>query len=99
MTAKARPPSISAESFLSTKKAGITSRQFRRIVSAALADLIPHVDDPLPADIRKAHGFPDIRTALEHVHFPSAADDLTKLNSRQSPYHRRLILKNFFCWN
>jgi ATP-dependent DNA helicase RecG len=76
--------------------AGITSRQFRRIVSAALSELTPSVDDPLPVDIRKAHGFPDIRTALEHVHFPSAEDDLTKLNSRRSPYHRRLIFEEFF---
>ena len=76
--------------------AGITSRQFRRIVSAALSDLAKDVDDPLPADIRKAHSFPDIRTALEHIHFPSAEDDLVKLNSRQSPYHRRLIFEEFF---
>ena len=76
--------------------AGITSRQFRRIVSAALADLTKDVDDPLPADIRKAHSFPDVRTALEHIHFPSAEDDLAKLNSRQSAYHRRLIFEEFF---
>jgi ATP-dependent DNA helicase RecG len=76
--------------------AGITSRQFRRIVSAALSDLAKDVDDPLPADIRKTHSFPDIRTALEHIHFPSAEDDLVKLNSRQSPYHRRLIFEEFF---
>src|ERR1051326_1680680 len=36
--------------------AGITSRQYRRIVSAALADLIKEVDDPLPPEIREAHG-------------------------------------------
>jgi len=76
--------------------AGITSRQFRRIVSAALADLTKQVDDPLPEDIRKAHSFPDIRTALEHIHFPSPEDDLARLNSRQSPYHRRLIFEEFF---
>jgi ATP-dependent DNA helicase RecG len=76
--------------------AGITSRQFRRIVSAALGDLTKQVDDPLPEDIRKAHSFPDIRTALEHIHFPSPEDDLAKLNSRQSPYHRRLIFEEFF---
>lgn len=76
--------------------AGITSRQFRRIVSAALADLAKDVDDPLPADILKTHGFPDIRTSLERIHFPKAEDDLAKLNSRQSPYHRRLIFEEFF---
>jgi ATP-dependent DNA helicase RecG len=76
--------------------AGITSRQFRRIVSAAIGDLAKEIEDPLPVEIRKAHGFPDIRTALERVHFPQEDDDLAKLNSRRSPYHRRLIFEEFF---
>jgi ATP-dependent DNA helicase RecG len=76
--------------------AGITSRQFRRIVSGALTDLAKEIDDPLPADIREANGFPDIRTCLERVHFPEPSDDLAKLNQRQSPYHRRLIFEEFF---
>ena len=76
--------------------AGLTSRQLRRIVSAAIADLAPHLDDPLPESIRLAHGFPDIRTCLERIHFPSSADDLGALNRRASPYHRRLIFEEFF---
>jgi ATP-dependent DNA helicase RecG len=75
---------------------GITSRQFRRIVSSALSDLARTIDDPLPTDIREEYGFPDIRTSLEHVHFPTAEDDLEQLNRRQSPYHRRLIFEEFF---
>src|SRR6266850_2230660 len=76
--------------------AGITSRQLRRIIAAALSDLEKEIDDPLPEDIRAAHGFPDIRTSLGRVHFPEAGDDLTQLNLRQSPYHRRLIFEEFF---
>ncbi len=76
--------------------AGITSRQFRRTVAGALSDLTKSIEDPLPAEIRKAQGFPDIRTSLERVHFPEAGDDLSQLNQRQSPYHRRLIFEEFF---
>jgi ATP-dependent DNA helicase RecG len=76
--------------------AGITSRQLRRIIAGALSDLANEIDDPLPPDIRKAHGFPDIRTSLQRIHFPEAEDDLAKLNQRQSPYHRRLIFEEFF---
>ena len=76
--------------------AGITSRQLRRIISGALTDLGREIDDPLPADIRRANGFPDIRTCLQRVHFPEPSDDLAKLNQRQSPYHRRLIFEEFF---
>ncbi|PYS04534.1 MAG: ATP-dependent DNA helicase RecG [Acidobacteria bacterium] len=76
--------------------AGITSRQFRRTIAGALSDLTKSIEDPLPAEIRKAHCFPDIRTSLERVHFPEAGDDLSQLNQRQSPYHRRLIFEEFF---
>jgi ATP-dependent DNA helicase RecG len=76
--------------------AGITSRQFRRIVWAALSELAADIEDPLPPDIRNAHALPDIRTSLHHIHFPDAADDFAKLNQRQSPYHRRLIFEELF---
>src|SRR5215467_2956172 len=37
--------------------AGITSRQLRRIMAAALADLANEINDPLPDDILESHGF------------------------------------------
>src|SRR5438128_731875 len=73
------------------ESAGITSRQFRRLIAAALHDLAPDIGDPLPDEIRLAHKFPDLRTCLNHVHFPDANDDLDQLNQRRSPYHRRMI--------
>src|SRR5437667_1378845 len=76
--------------------AGITSRQLRHIIAAALADLSKDVNDPLPEEILKAHGFPDLRTCLERVHFPERDAELTKLNQRRSPYHQRLIFDEFF---
>src|SRR5213596_1014325 len=75
---------------------GITSRQLRHIIAAALADLAKDINDPLPEEILKAHGFPDLRTCLERVHFPERDDELTMLNQRRSPYHRRLIFEEFF---
>src|SRR5712691_109186 len=76
--------------------AGITSRQLRHIIAAALGDLANDIDDPLPDEILKAHGFPDLKTCLERVHFPEQKDDLNDLNQRRSPYHRRLIFEEFF---
>ena len=75
---------------------GMTSRQLRHIMAAALADLAKDINDPLPEQICRAHGFPDLRACLESVHFPAQQDDLTKLNQRRSPYHRRLIFEEFF---
>jgi ATP-dependent DNA helicase RecG len=76
--------------------AGIKSRQFRRIIASALVDLEKSIDDPLPLDIRSAHGFPEIRTCFERIHFPSPEDDLQALHARESPYHRRFIFEEFF---
>ena len=75
---------------------GLTSRQQRRIVAAAIADLEKSIDDPLPERIRSAHAFPDIRTCLERIHFPSKDDDVAVLNRRESAYHRRMIFEEFF---
>ena len=75
---------------------GITSRQMRRIIAAALADLAKDVPDPLPDEIRRAQRFPDLRECLERVHFPQRDDSLELLNERRSPYHRRLIFEEFF---
>ncbi len=76
--------------------AGITSRQLRRIVWAALADLAQDIEDPLPEEIRTANGFPDLGTSLRRIHFPEPPDDLALLNNRDSAYHRRFIFEEFF---
>jgi ATP-dependent DNA helicase RecG len=75
---------------------GMTSRQLRRIIAAALADLVNPLDDPIPPGIRNEHGFPDLRTCLERIHFPAAGDNVDDLNRRESPAHRRLIFEEFF---
>jgi ATP-dependent DNA helicase RecG len=75
---------------------GITSRQMRRIIAAVLADLTKDVPDPMPDEILRAHGFPDLRVCLEHVHFPAKEDNLEQFNQRRSPFHRRLIFEEFF---
>jgi ATP-dependent DNA helicase RecG len=76
--------------------AGITSRQLRRVIAGALADLAEDAGDPLPEAIRKSYGFPGLRTCLDRIHFPAKDDDLIQLNQRRSPYHRRLIFEEFF---
>ena len=75
---------------------GMTSRQLRRITWAALADLVSPLDDPIPPALRSEHGFPDLRSCLQRIHFPVAGDDIGELNRRASPSHRRLIFEEFF---
>src|SRR5438874_759826 len=54
---------------------GITSRQLRHIIAAALADSAKDINDPLPEEILEAHGLPDLRTCLERV-LKEIVDDL-----------------------
>jgi ATP-dependent DNA helicase RecG len=75
---------------------GITSRQMRRIIAVVLTDLTKDVPDPLPDEILRAHGFPDLRLCLERIHFPAKDDNLEQFNQRRSPFHRRLIFEEFF---
>jgi ATP-dependent DNA helicase RecG len=75
---------------------GMTSRQLRRILWSALADLANPLDDPIPAAIRSEHNFPDLSTCLQHIHFPAPGDNIDDLNRRASPPHRRLIFEEFF---
>jgi ATP-dependent DNA helicase RecG len=76
------------------RNGGTTSRQLRRIIAAALGD--SPLDDPIPPAIRDEHGFPDLRTCLQRIHFPAAGDNVHDLNRRESPPHRRLIFEEFF---
>jgi ATP-dependent DNA helicase RecG len=75
---------------------GMTSRQLRRIITSALADLANPLDDPIPPAIRAEQGFPDLRNCLERIHFPVSGDNVADLNHRASPAHRRLIFEEFF---
>jgi ATP-dependent DNA helicase RecG len=75
---------------------GMTSRQLRRIVWAALSDLVSPLEDPIPPAIRSAQGFPELRDCLQRIHFPAAQDNIDDLNRRASPAHRRLIFEEFF---
>ena len=75
---------------------GMTSRQLRRIVSSSLSDLADPLEDPIPSAIRNEHGFPDLRSCLQQIHFPAARENVAGLNNRASPAHRRLIFEEFF---
>ena len=71
-------------------------RRLRRLVKQCL----PAIDacrDPLPEDARLDAGFPGLAETLRELHAPTLREDveadkdsLSDLNSRRSPYHRRL---------
>ena len=49
---------------------GLTQRLMRTILKRVVDYWADRVEDPIPAWIREAYGFPDLPTALKQVHFP-----------------------------
>lgn len=74
----------------------LTPKVQRALVHQALSRLPDGLDDPLPADLRRARGLPDRREAFWAVHFPDEAADLAALAACRTPAQERLILEEFF---
>ncbi len=73
----------------------VTARVFRGLLHRVLEALEP-VPDPLPGDIVRRMKFPDLWSAIRHLHFPPPEADLRLLNAFRSPAQTRLIFEEFF---
>jgi len=67
----------------------LTPRVLRGIEYQLLTDALPHVEDPLPPELRQAHRLENRRFALKSIHFPAAEDDLLRA-------YRRFVFDEFF---
>lgn len=74
----------------------LTSRWFRRIIHAALANLTPELREPIPAIVRSHMGLVSPREALWKVHWPDPGESLENLQSSRTPAHLRLIFEELF---
>ncbi len=54
---------------------GLGQRQLRKLVAAALRHYGKHVQETLPEELRKEHGFPAAPTALRALHFPKSLEE------------------------
>ena len=73
----------------------------RRWVHEALARLARDdagLPDPLPAEVRRAHGFPARPEALRVAHVPPDGMSLDALNTLRTPAQQRLIFEEFFAF-
>jgi ATP-dependent DNA helicase RecG len=73
----------------------INTRQIRTLIRRAL-DAVGSQPETLPAAVRERLQLPDLRQALEEMHFPPAGADLRVLNGFRSPAQRRMIFEEFF---
>ena len=68
---------------------GVSTTMIRRAVDAALKRYAAVLDDPLPADVARKHGFVARGTALQELHFPT--DRARFIKAR-----RRLVFEELF---
>ncbi|MCS7251203.1 MAG: ATP-dependent DNA helicase RecG [Anaerolineae bacterium] len=61
---------------------GLTQRLMRSILKRVVDYWADRVEDPIPAWIREAYGFPDLPAALKQVHFPEDWEPLEKARRR-----------------
>ena len=52
---------------------GLGQHWLRRLIHETLTQALPHLEETLPADLRRRRGLCDLATALRGIHFPATA--------------------------
>ena len=76
--------------------AGLPQKTMRTLMKHVVDTYAAQVPETLPEAMRHAHALPLLSEALRQVHFPDAAGDVERLNTQETPFHRRLIFEEFF---
>ncbi|RKI50190.1 ATP-dependent DNA helicase RecG [Corallococcus sp. AB004] len=71
-------------------------RSFRELTSRISEQHAHHLEEPLPADLRRRYHLMGLPDALRFIHFPPDDADLEALDAHQSPAHRRLAFDELF---
>ncbi len=80
----------------------LTTRTLRQFIFQLLADLPDQLDEPLPTSVVRKYKFPDLKSALEEIHFPSPAAGVSKkaylqeLDLNQTMAQQRFIFEEFY---
>ena len=61
---------------------GISSKILEKHIKAAIDELLPMIEDPLPEDIRLKFGLPTLSHAIRNIHFPKDADAIARAGRR-----------------
>ncbi|MCD6337509.1 MAG: ATP-dependent DNA helicase RecG, partial [Candidatus Marinimicrobia bacterium] len=64
------------------RKAGFSSRSFRKLFDTILDKLDPALPDPLPRALIEKHSIMPFITAIKELHFPSSEENLTLARTR-----------------
>jgi len=77
---------------------GVPPRRLVNFVQSAVQRAVFHIDEAVPAALRREHGLGSLAQALQALHRPAALSDaeLLAFNEARSPHHARLAFEEFF---
>lgn len=75
---------------------GVSAAALRSSMDEALRRHLPQLIDPVPPEISRAAGLPDLNTAIRGVHLPPPNASMDELRCLDTPFHRRLLFDRFF---
>jgi ATP-dependent DNA helicase RecG len=76
--------------------AGISIKQFRKIMFDIVSNYLDRLEDPVPGEIVRRNGLLPLRESIANLHFPEGFSEVALLNSGSSAYHRRLVFDELF---
>jgi ATP-dependent DNA helicase RecG len=75
---------------------GISANMIRAMIRSALECYLQTIIDPIPREITRRLGLPDLAKAIENVHFPLKKYSMERLAKFDTPFHKRLDFDRFF---
>lgn len=77
---------------------GLQQKAMRKVMREVLERFVDNVENILPAEFLRPHGFMPLPAALGLVHLPPSDAPLDELNEGRTPAHRSLAFDEFFFW-
>jgi ATP-dependent DNA helicase RecG len=74
---------------------GLSNRQLRPVIRAAIKEYLDLIIDPVPELFLKRANLPGLKEAIMALHSPDNTSDLQGLKSGETPFHRRIIFDRF----
>jgi ATP-dependent DNA helicase RecG len=78
---------------------GISNRQLRPVISAAIKQYLDLVIDPVPDIFLKKAQLPGLKDTIKGLHLPEKNIDPQGLKNGKSPFHRRITFDRFLSLN
>ena len=75
---------------------GLSVRQMRSIMFNIVSTYTHEIKDVLPGKLVQKNALSDLAESILQVHFPDTGQDIQRLNSSASPYHKRLAYDELF---